>query len=311
MKKIISVLLTAVLLIGAVPFSGAVRNALGAADASAIEMVDGSFDYLVECLEQYGEKDEDGDPYIGLSDIGDSTAAAVAVAYDSEDDTIILTSLVYTQSPVMGETAINITVGIERTDTEYVAAVLLATDVGNLAAGNLFNPLTYTGRNIDFQIIQADYVMALFFQNPNEEFNEIVFGILEGFDEALYESVGIGLGNFGFTVLSKPVPVPRGLVYDVSLGDIEMNYKQSAVIEPEINADINAYYTVRYKSSDTSVVTVDNNGNVYAAGRGEAEITCTVTDANGNTVETVSSVSVKFSFFQWIIWILLLGFLWY
>ena len=90
-----------------------------------------------------------------------------------------------------------------------------------------------------------------------------------------------------------------------------MNYKKSAKINPSITADDGAEYTVKYSSSNTSVARVDDNGNVYGAKRGSATITCTVTDSNGNTVSDSCNVTVKYSFGQWLIIILLFGWIWY
>ena len=100
-------------------------------------------------------------------------------------------------------------------------------------------------------------------------------------------------------------------VKSVSIGDITMNYKKSAKINPSITADDGTEYTVKYSSSDTSVARVDDNGNVYAAKRGSATITCTVTDSNDNTVTDTCNVNVKYSFGQWLIVILLFGWIWY
>ncbi len=100
-------------------------------------------------------------------------------------------------------------------------------------------------------------------------------------------------------------------VKSVSVSDITMNYKSSAKINPSITADDGAEYTVKYSSSNTSVARVDNNGNIYGAKRGSATITCTVTDSNGNTVQDTCNVTVKYSFGQWLIVILLFGWIWY
>lgn len=97
----------------------------------------------------------------------------------------------------------------------------------------------------------------------------------------------------------------------VTVNDVEINYKDSAKIIPEIVSVDSAKYTVEFSSSDPSVVTVDNNGNIYGAGKGNAKITCTVTDENGSKVEDTCTVTVKLQWWQWIIRILLLGFLWY
>ena len=104
---------------------------------------------------------------------------------------------------------------------------------------------------------------------------------------------------------------PNGNIKSVSINDISLNYKKSATIKPTIKADEGAKYTVKYSSSNTKVATVDENGKVYAAKRGSATITCTVTDSNGNTVQDTCKVTVKYSFGQWLIKILLFGWIWY
>ncbi len=100
-------------------------------------------------------------------------------------------------------------------------------------------------------------------------------------------------------------------VKSVSVSDIKLNYKKSTTIMPSITADDGAKYTVKYSSSNTKVATVDENGKVYAAKKGSATITCTVTDSNGNTVQDTCKVTVKYSFGQWLIKILLFGWIWY
>ena len=90
-----------------------------------------------------------------------------------------------------------------------------------------------------------------------------------------------------------------------------MNYKKSANLSPEIFADEGAKYTVKYESSNPKVAAVDKNGKVTALKKGSAKITCTVTDSNGNTVSDTCNVTVKYSFGQWLIKILLFGWIWY
>ena len=107
------------------------------------------------------------------------------------------------------------------------------------------------------------------------------------------------------------VQASKSRVRGVSVSDITMNYKKSATITPNITADDGAEYTVKYSSSNTSIARVDDNGNVYGAKRGSATITCTVTDSNGNTVQDTCNVNVKYSFGQWLIVILLFGWIWY
>ena len=104
---------------------------------------------------------------------------------------------------------------------------------------------------------------------------------------------------------------PNGNIKSVSINDISLNYKKSTTLKPTIKADEGAKYTVKYSSSNTKVAKVDENGKVYAAKKGSATITCTVTDSNGNTVQDTCKVTVKYSFGQWLIKILLFGWIWY
>lgn len=90
-----------------------------------------------------------------------------------------------------------------------------------------------------------------------------------------------------------------------------LNYKSTYMLSPEITADDGAKYTVRYESSDTKVATVDNNGKIYGAKKGNATITCTVTDDYGNVVTDKCNVNVDYSGSQWFIIIVLFGWIWY
>ena len=60
-----------------------------------------------------------------------------------------------------------------------------------------------------------------------------------------------------------------------------------------------------------SVATVDKNGNISTVHKGSTTITCMVTDEYSNIVKDTCTVNVKFQWWQWLIWILLFGFLWY
>lgn len=93
---------------------------------------------------------------------------------------------------------------------------------------------------------------------------------------------------------------------------IDIAYKESASIIPSVdNDDERVSYTIYYSSSDPSVATVDENGNIYGAGKGNATITCTVTDEFGNVVSDTCDVEVNYTFGQWLIVILLFGWIWY
>ena len=99
----------------------------------------------------------------------------------------------------------------------------------------------------------------------------------------------------------------------VSIDDISLNYKKSTTLKPTIKADDGAKYKVEYSTSNAKVATVDKNGKVTATkrGSGTAIITCTVTDSNGNTVQDTCKVNVSLTWWQWIIIIVLFGWIWY
>lgn len=100
-------------------------------------------------------------------------------------------------------------------------------------------------------------------------------------------------------------------VKSVSVSDVTLNYKKSATIKPTIKADKGAKYTVKYSSSNTKVATVGEDGKIYGAKKGNATITCTVTDSYGNVVKDSCNVNVEYSTGQWLIIILLFGWIWY
>jgi hypothetical protein len=122
-----------------------------------------------------------------------------------------------------------------------------------------------------------------------------------------WESYSLVAG--GVTINAIYTALPK--VNSVSVDDIEMNYKNSATLNPVIDVDEGVSYTVTYTSSKPSVAKVDDNGNVYGAKKGSTEITVTVTDEYGNTVSDTCKVNVTYAWWQWIIVIVLFGWIWY
>lgn len=114
------------------------------------------------------------------------------------------------------------------------------------------------------------------------------------------------------TLTAKFAPIPKN-VKSVSIDDISLNYKKSTTLKPTIKADDGAKYKVEYSTSNAKIATVDKNGKVTATkrGSGTATITCTVTDSNGNVVKDTCKVSVSLTWWQWIIIIVLFGWIWY
>ena len=111
---------------------------------------------------------------------------------------------------------------------------------------------------------------------------------------------------------SNGTSADKARIYGVSIPESDIiNYKNSTKIEPKIDANSGAEYTVLWKSSNNSIVTVDKDGNVYGAKKGIATVTCTVTDSLGNIYSDSCTVKVDYSVLQWIIMILLFGWIWY
>lgn len=84
----------------------------------------------------------------------------------------------------------------------------------------------------------------------------------------------------------------------------KLNYKS----EKNFSATTDSKTKVIYSSSDESVAAVDSNGNVKAVGIGSATITATI---DGTEISDSINITVSYAWWQWIIRILLLGFLWY
>lgn len=93
---------------------------------------------------------------------------------------------------------------------------------------------------------------------------------------------------------------------------IEMNYKDEFYIYPEVETRgaINTYIILPsfYSGEATEIWGSDY---VYAFAKGTDTYTAIVVDTNGNYEYVDVTFDVSFTFFQWVIWILLLGFLWY
>ncbi len=71
-------------------------------------------------------------------------------------------------------------------------------------------------------------------------------------------------------------------------------------------------YDVIWTSSNEKVATVDEDGNVTTHHRGDAVITATLVDAEGNVIASdTCTVEVYYTFCQWLIWFFLIGCAWY
>ncbi len=89
----------------------------------------------------------------------------------------------------------------------------------------------------------------------------------------------------GDLLLVKPVPV-----IDITLdGSLTLNVGETDTIDATITPDNATDQTLTWTSSDTTVVTVDENGNITAVGAGTATITATATNGTESTDDDVSA----------------------
>ncbi|MCL2495331.1 MAG: M6 family metalloprotease domain-containing protein [Oscillospiraceae bacterium] len=114
-----------------------------------------------------------------------------------------------------------------------------------------------------------------------------------------------GSGWFSLLCMSEPDPAMELSISPILTASpqvLALNYRGAGKITPTYAAA-----PVTYTSSNPGVVTVDSNGSVSSVGTGTAAIT--VSDATGMT-DTVA-VTVSYAWWQWLVRVLLLGFLWY
>lgn len=143
-------------------------------------------------------------------------------------------------------------------------------------------------------------------KSRNPLVREEIASHIEGNDKEGYYIV-FRTNHFSYFEITEEV----GKVNSVSISNLSLNYKASSTLKPTVNAEEGTKYTIEYSSSDANVATVDKNGKVYAAGTGNATITCTVTDSWGNVVADTCKVTVGYAWWQWIIIIVLFGWIWY
>ena len=91
-------------------------------------------------------------------------------------------------------------------------------------------------------------------------------------------------------------------------GAVVINYKATVCLEEQLNATILKDYKLKWTSADESIVTVDEDGNAYGLKAGETTVTVKSTD--GKFTKTFD-VRVEYSIWQWIIIVVLFGWIWY
>ncbi len=114
-----------------------------------------------------------------------------------------------------------------------------------------------------------------------------------------------GNDNFDVKLVEESVAINP---IELNKMQLDMRYKSSAVVTAEITDPALAASEIQWFSSDESVATVSADGTVSAVGVGTAEITARI---KGTDIQKLCTVNVSYTWWQWIIRILLLGFLWY
>ena len=106
-----------------------------------------------------------------------------------------------------------------------------------------------------------------------------------------------------FVKVQKYFGTPK--TFKLNTTSLALNYKKRATISFESTYSQNE---LTWTSSNEKVATVDANGNVYASGTGNATIT--VTSADGKVNESCE-ITVSYQWWEWIIIIVLFGWIWY
>ncbi len=322
MKKLIAGLLVAVMLLGCVPLSGTVRSAFGTTDAGAASGNPGYDTLKNYILENYDYCDEfykiikldSGDDVHCQLYLETGYDKSVTVEYDAYYKSNSIYNMMVTFSENSPTIVINFAIGDLDTDfdTNYF-----------FVYSNTLIPEEYSGNNCEFWISgysedwEEKYETEDAAKNAiNAEANRLLYIILTDLNVYLKEKTGVSLADLGFTVFSQSEENPQPIddqptKSGITVRDMELRYKGFGHLNPEIAAGVGTEYTVKYESSDPSVVKVSDNGNVEATGVGKAVITCTVTDSSGNASTAECTVTVKYNWWQWLIRIFLLGFLWY
>ena len=100
---------------------------------------------------------------------------------------------------------------------------------------------------------------------------------------------------------TQDIPKPPAPKVELNNHNLSINYKDKTQL-------ISSVKNVEWTSSNINVAIVDSNGKVTATGTGNVVIKATI---KGTDISDSCQISVSYAWWQWIIEILLLGFLWY
>lgn len=109
-------------------------------------------------------------------------------------------------------------------------------------------------------------------------------------------------------VLTQQIPKLHKLT--VTLSDKIIYCNDKGVIDPVAANPDNIGYSVVYESGNEKVLKIDDQGNYTASLRGSVKIKCVVTDEFGDEYTAICTYTVKFKFWQWVVYFLFFGWLW-
>lgn len=93
--------------------------------------------------------------------------------------------------------------------------------------------------------------------------------------------------------------------------DVTLKYRDYYTPYCEVTAGRDVDYEVTFASENPQIVKSVSDTTLYAAKRGNTTVICTVTDEYGKVLTEKINITVKLTFWQWLIEILLSGWAWY
>ena len=217
-KRTLATVLTVVMIFSLVPFTGTILGSMST-KVSALETVEGSFDYLVDYLKEYGIYDDDDDLcIIDEYSFSDSDLFIEIYIHPEEEDTIYCyfssdneesfdwCVLSMEKNSNIYETYFERNSYID--EFEIIESASADIDPRNYSKGDVLSLydtdfLSNDDFDFDTQVIDEDY------HNEQMEtlFSNFFALALTAFNRTTSENAEISMGNFGFTKMFKSVPL--------------------------------------------------------------------------------------------------------
>lgn len=169
-----------------------------------------------------------------------------------------------------------------------------------------------------YHITSTDPVLGVqkevFSTNPTSDIEKPIFvEVIDGTRYFCFDVTSWSPFVFEYTQTDEPfIPGESNIIsIDLDAETLNLNYKSTATLNPIVVGTGDVEYDIKFESSNPKVVSVDENGKVTALKKGSADITVTVTDEYGNSLSDTCKVNVTYTWWQWIIKIVLFGWIWY